>query len=147
MNHYFYLLLFFKQAQRFSQQARSNIVQRIKDAIHNEFVELVKPKTENRQVSRDEERKFKDAKVTRECYKKLNQDVDPNEPHYTYLNLIIDRVFNNNSNTEKNSIAFGMAVALNYLDPSKGINMVQSEVTERMNKFLEKMQVSDLEEL
>jgi hypothetical protein len=40
-----------------------------------------------------------------------------------------------------------MAVALNYLDPSKGINMVASEVIEQMNNFLEKMQVSDLEEL
>jgi hypothetical protein len=61
---------------------------------------------------------------------KLNKPVDTNDnPRYTYLNLIIDRVFTN-LNTEKNSIAFGMAVVLNYLDPSKGINMVPSEVVE-----------------
>jgi hypothetical protein len=40
-----------------------------------------------------------------------------------------------------------MAIALNYLDPSKGINMVPSEIIERMNIFLEKMQVADREEL
>ena len=40
-----------------------------------------------------------------------------------------------------------MAVALNYLDPTKGINMVPSEIVERMNNFLEKMQVVDREEL
>ena len=40
-----------------------------------------------------------------------------------------------------------LAVALNYLDPSKGFNMAQSEVVERMNIFLEKMQVEDREEL
>lgn len=107
----------------------------------------MKSKTENRQVTRDEERKFKDASITHECYMKLNKPIDPNDNlHYTYLNLIIDRVFTN-PNTEKNSIAFGMAVALNYLDPSKGINMVPSEIVERMNCFLEKMQVSEREEL
>ena len=74
---------------------------------------------------------------------KLNEPVDPsNNFSYTYLNLIINHVFTN-SNTEKNSIAFGMAVALNYLDPSKSIKLVQSEVVERMNKFLEIMQVED----
>jgi len=79
---------------------------------------------------------------------KLNKAVDPNDdPTYTtYLNLIIDYVFTK-PNTEKNYIAFGMAVALNYLDPSKGGNMVLSEVVERMNIFLEKMQVEDREEL
>ena len=105
----------------------------------------MKPKTENRQVTRDEERKFKDASITCECYMKLNKPVDTNDnSHYTYLNLIIDCVFTN-PNTEKNSIAFGMAVILNYLDPSKGINIVLSEVVERMNYFLEKIQVSDRE--
>jgi hypothetical protein len=39
-----------------------------------------------------------------------------------------------------------MAVTLNYLDPTKGIKLIQSEVTERMNKFLEMMQVVDREE-
>jgi hypothetical protein len=34
-----------------------------------------------------------------------------------------------------------MAITLNYLDPSKGINMVPSEVIDRMNGFLEKMKV------
>jgi hypothetical protein len=77
---------------------------------------------------------------------KLNKPVDPNNTSYTYLNLIIDHVFTD-PNTEKNSIAFGMAVALNYLDPSKGIKLVPSEVVERMNSFLEKMQVVDREEL
>jgi len=121
-------------------------VQRIKDAIHSEFVDLTKPKTENRQVTQTEERKFKDAKITQECYMKLNEPVDSNnDQNYTYLNLIIDNVFTN-SNTEKNFIAFGMAIALNYLDPSKGIKLVQSEVVERMNCFLEMMQVEDREE-
>ncbi|CAB4487136.1 unnamed protein product [Rhizophagus irregularis] len=128
-------------AQRYSRQARSNIVQRVKDAIHSEFENLVKPKTENRQVTCDEERKFKNSEVTRECYKKLNQPIDPdNDLHYTYLNSIIDNVFTD-PHTEKNSIAFGMAITLNYLDPSKGINMVPSEVIDRMNGFLEKMKV------
>ena len=69
---------------------------------------------------------------------KLNQPVNPNDDsHYTYLNSIIDCVFPN-PNTEKNSIAFGMAITLNYLDPIKGINMVPSEIVERMNNFLEK---------
>ena len=122
-------------------------MQRVKDAIHDKFTDLVKPKTENRQVTRKEERKFKDADITRECYVKLNRSIDSNnDPSYTYLNLIIDNVFPD-SNTEKNSIAFGMAVALNYLDPSKGIKLVQSEVVERMNRFLEMMQVTDREEL
>jgi len=40
-----------------------------------------------------------------------------------------------------------MTIALNYLDPSKGINMVPSEIIERMNVFLERMQVVDCEEL
>jgi hypothetical protein len=40
-----------------------------------------------------------------------------------------------------------MAVAFNYLDPSKGVNMVPSEVVERMNVFLDKMQVEDRESL
>ena len=80
-------------------------------------------------------------------YKKLNQPINSNDdPNYTYLNSIIDRVFID-SNTEKNSIAFGMTIALNYLDPSKGINMVPSEIIERMNVFLERMQVVDREEL
>ncbi|PKK59627.1 hypothetical protein RhiirC2_717781 [Rhizophagus irregularis] len=109
---------------------RSNIVQRIKDAIHNEFSDLTKPKTQNRQVTSDEEKKFKNSDITRECYMKLNKPVDVNDdPHYTFLNLIIDRVFTN-PKTEKNSIAFGIAVALNYLDPSKGVNMVPIEVIE-----------------
>ncbi|RGB22247.1 hypothetical protein C1646_677979 [Rhizophagus diaphanus] len=133
-------------AQRFSRQARSNIVQRVKEAVHVEFVELVKPKAENRQVTHDEEQKFKNSEVICECYKKLNQPIDPsNDLQYTYLNSIIDRVFTNR-NTEKNSIAFGMAVALNYLDPTKGINMVPSEIVGRMNYFLEKMQVVEREE-
>jgi hypothetical protein len=124
-------------------------VQRVKDAVHAEFEDLVKPKTENRQVTRDEERKFKNSEVTQECYRMLNQPIaidSVNDPHYTHLNSIIDNVFTH-SNTEKNSIAFGMAIALNYLDPSKGINMVPSEVVNRMNGFLEKMQVADREEL
>ncbi|CAG8786436.1 5022_t:CDS:1, partial [Cetraspora pellucida] len=80
------------------------------------------------------------ADITKECYLKLNQPVDINDdPHYTYLNLIIDRTFAD-LNTEKNSIAFGMAIALNYLDPSKRISMVPSEVIVRMNHILEKMQ-------
>ncbi|GBC03787.1 hypothetical protein RclHR1_05320004 [Rhizophagus clarus] len=134
-------------AQRLSRQARSNIVQRIKDAIHSEFSELIKPKTQNQQVTSDEEKKFKNSDITRECYTKLNKPVDANDdPHYTYLNLIIDHVFTN-PKTEKNSIAFGMAVALNYLDLSKGVNMVSSEVVERMNFFLDKMQVSEHESL
>ncbi|CAG8745053.1 5846_t:CDS:2, partial [Gigaspora rosea] len=88
---------------------------------------IVKPKTENKQVSQEEEQKFKDADITQECYLKLNQPVDANDnPNYTYINLIIDRTFTD-PDTEKNSIAFGMAVALNYLDPTKGINMVPSE--------------------
>ncbi|CAB4392465.1 unnamed protein product [Rhizophagus irregularis] len=116
--------------ERLSRQARSNIVQRIKDAIHDEFSDLTKPKTQNRQVTSDEEKKFKNSDITRECYMKLNKPVDVNDdPHYTFLNLIIDRVFTN-PKTEKNSIAFGMAVVLNYLDPSKGVNMVPSEVIE-----------------
>ncbi|CAB5362884.1 unnamed protein product [Rhizophagus irregularis] len=119
----------------------------IKDAVHAEFMDLEKPKTENRQVTREAEKKFKDSKITRDCYRKLNQPIDPNnDPHYTHLNSIIDHVFTS-SNTEKNSIAFSMTVALNYLDPSKGINMVSSEVIERMNNFLEKMNVIDREEL
>ncbi|CAB5154948.1 unnamed protein product [Rhizophagus irregularis] len=113
-------------AQRYLHQARSNIVQRIKDAVHAEFENLVKLKTENRQ--------------------KLNQPIDPdNDLHYTYLNSIIDNVFTN-PHTEKNSIAFGMAITLNYLDLTKGINMVPSEVIDRMNGFLEKMKV-DCKEL
>ncbi|GES82462.1 hypothetical protein GLOIN_2v1789101 [Rhizophagus clarus] len=112
-------------AQRLSRQARSNIVQ----------------------LTSDEEKKFKNSDITRECYTKLNKPVDANDdPHYTYLNLIIDHVFTN-PKTEKNSIAFGMAVALNYLDSSKGVNMVPSEVVERMNFFLDKMQVSKRESL
>lgn len=121
-------------------------MQRVKDAIHDEFTDLSKPKTENRQVTRKEERKFKDDEITRECYMKLNKPVDlNNDPSYTYLNLIIDNVFPD-SNTEKNSIAFAMATALNYLDPSKGIKLVQSEVVDRMNSFLEIMEVVDREE-
>ncbi|CAB4391468.1 unnamed protein product [Rhizophagus irregularis] len=136
-----------KIAQRFCRQARSNIVQHVKDAVHAEFMDLEKPKTENRQVTHEAEKKFKDSKITRDCYRKLNQPIDPNnDPHYTHLNSIIDHVFTS-SNTEKNSIAFGMTVTLNYLDPSKGINMVPSEVIERMNNFLEKMNVVDREEL
>jgi len=54
---------------------------------------------------------------------KLNKPIDFNDPSYTYLNLIIDHTFTD-SNTEKNSIAFGMAVALNYLDPLKGVKLV-----------------------
>ena len=76
---------------------------------------------------------------------KLNKPINSNDPSYTYLNLIIDHTFTD-SNTEKNSIAFGMAVALNYLDPLKGVKLVQSEVVERMNQFLEMMQVEDREE-
>ncbi|PKK75680.1 hypothetical protein RhiirC2_707943 [Rhizophagus irregularis] len=137
----------YKIAQRFCRQARSNIVQHVKDAVHAEFMDLEKPKTKNHQVTREAEKKFKDSKITRDCYRKLNQPIDPNnDPHYTHLNSIIDHVFTS-SNTEKNSIAFSMTVALNYLDPSKGINMVSSEVIERMNNFLEKMNVIDREEL
>ncbi|CAG8806109.1 7141_t:CDS:2 [Cetraspora pellucida] len=117
------------------------------NTIHSEFLDLVKPKTGNRQVTHEEERKFKEANITKESYLKLNQPVDANDdPHYTYLNLIIDHTFAD-PNTEKNFIAFGMAVALNYLDSSKGISMVPSEVTERMNHILEKMQVPDHKEL
>ncbi|CAG8693862.1 3074_t:CDS:2 [Rhizophagus irregularis] len=64
-------------------------------------MDLEKSKTKNHQVTREAEKKFKDSKITRDC-----------------------------SNTEKNSIAFSMTVALNYLDPSKGINMIPSEVIE-----------------
>ena len=107
----------------------------------------MKPKAENRQVTCDEEQKFKNSEVTRECFMKLNQPIDPNDDsHYTYLNSIINRVFPN-PNTEKNSIAFGMAITLNYLDPMKGINMVPSKIVERMNNFLEIMQVVNHEEL
>ena len=71
-------------------------MQCIKEAIHVEFAELTKPKAENHQVTRDEERKFKNSEVTRDCYRKLNQPVDPdNDLQYTYLNSIIDRVFTN----------------------------------------------------
>ncbi|CAG8722707.1 5236_t:CDS:2, partial [Cetraspora pellucida] len=85
-------------------------------------------------------KEFKEADITKEFYLKLNQPVNANnDPHYNYLNLIIDRTFAD-PNTEKNSIAFGMAVALNYFDPSKGISMVSSKVAERMNHILEKMQ-------
>ncbi|CAG8744831.1 10206_t:CDS:2, partial [Cetraspora pellucida] len=92
-------------------------------------------------------KEFKETDITKESYLKLNQPVDANNDlHYTYLNLIIDRTFAN-LNTKKNSIAFGMAVALNYLDPSKGISMVSSKVAERINHILEKMQVPDCEEL
>uniref|UniRef100_U9SMI0 Uncharacterized protein n=1 Tax=Rhizophagus irregularis (strain DAOM 181602 / DAOM 197198 / MUCL 43194) TaxID=747089 RepID=U9SMI0_RHIID len=136
-----------EKAQCLSRQARSNIVQRIKDAIHDKFSDLTKPKTQNRQVTSDEEKKFKNSDITRECYIKLNKPVDVNDnPHYTFLNLIINRVFTN-PKTEKNSIAFGMAVVLNYLDPSKGVNIVPIEVIERMNFFLERMQVSERESL
>ncbi|CAG8664673.1 4455_t:CDS:2 [Rhizophagus irregularis] len=129
------------------EASRSNIVQRIKDAIHDKFSDLTKPKTQNRQVTSDEEKKFKNSDITRECYIKLNKPVDVNDnPHYTFLNLIINRVFTN-PKTEKNSIAFGMAVVLNYLDPSKGVNIVPIEVIERMNFFLERMQVSERESL
>ncbi|GES83122.1 hypothetical protein GLOIN_2v1789101 [Rhizophagus clarus] len=48
-------------AQRLSRQARSNIVQHIKDAIHSEFFEFIKPKTQNWQVTSDEEKKFKNS--------------------------------------------------------------------------------------
>ncbi|CAB5193393.1 unnamed protein product [Rhizophagus irregularis] len=90
---------------------------RVKNAIHDEFTDLVKPKTEN-----------------------LRKPVDSNNSSYTYLNLIIDNAFPD-FNTEKNSIAFGMVVALNYLDPSKGIKLVQSEVVKWMDYFLEKIKV------
>ncbi|CAG8777764.1 11843_t:CDS:2, partial [Racocetra persica] len=126
---------------------RRNIVQRIKDTIHTEFPDLIKPKIKNRQVTCKEEQKFKDAKIIWECYTKLNKPIDANDnPQYTYLNLIINRTFAD-LDTEKNSIAFGMAVALNYLDLSKRINMVLTEVIDRINYILEKMQVSELEEL
>ncbi|CAG8622601.1 7751_t:CDS:2, partial [Racocetra persica] len=115
-------------------QNKSNIV--VKNAIltrisvHFEFPDLVKLKTGNRQVMYKKERKFKEADVTKECYLKLNHPIDVNDDlHYTYLNLIINCTFAD-PNTEKNSIAFGMAVALNYLDPSKRISMVPSEVIE-----------------
>ena len=124
---------------------QSNIVQRIKEIIHSEFTDLPKPKIENWQVTQIKERKFKDAEIIWKCYAKLNKPVNSNNPSYTFLNLIIDRAFTS-SNTEKNSIAFGMAVALNYLDPLKGVKLVQSEVVERMNQFLEMMQVKDCEE-
>ncbi|CAH1759694.1 6326_t:CDS:2 [Entrophospora sp. SA101] len=67
------------------------------------------------------------------------------ESKYLRTNLIIDRAFTD-PNTEKNSIAFRMTVILNYLDPSKGIKLVQNEVVERMNPFLEMMQVAEREE-
>nr|CAG8507605.1 1345_t:CDS:2 [Entrophospora candida] len=57
-----------------------------------------------------------------------SEKVNPNDEHLmqssnptcTYLNLIIDCAFID-PNTEKNSIAFGMAF---ILDPSKGIKLV-----------------------
>ncbi|RGB25071.1 hypothetical protein C1646_772239 [Rhizophagus diaphanus] len=101
-----------KIAQRFCQQACSNIVQHIKDAVHAEFMDLKKPKTKNHQIICEAEKKFKDSKIT-----------------------------------QKNSIAFSMTVTLNYLDPLKGINIVPSEVIERMNNFLEKMNVINCEKL
>ncbi|CAG8633492.1 15731_t:CDS:1, partial [Dentiscutata heterogama] len=114
-------------------------------SIHAEFEGLIKPKRENRQVTHDEERRFKNSKITRECYSKLNSPVDVNnDPNYTYLNFILDRAFPD-PKTEKNSIAFGIAVAFNYLDPTKGIIIVPSEVVEKMNYFLEKMNVPDRE--
>ncbi|CAJ0843429.1 4364_t:CDS:2, partial [Entrophospora sp. SA101] len=56
----------------------------------------------------------------------INKPVEFNNPTYTYLNLIVDRAFTD-PNTEKNYIAFGVTVTLNYLDPSKDINLVQNE--------------------
>ncbi|GES72492.1 hypothetical protein GLOIN_2v1789101 [Rhizophagus clarus] len=87
------------------------------------------------------------SQQARKCYTKLNKLVDANDDsHYIYLNLIIDHIFTN-PKTEKNSIAFGMAIALNYLDLSKGVNMVPSEVVKRMNFFLDKIQVLECESL
>ncbi|CAG8716354.1 5769_t:CDS:2 [Gigaspora margarita] len=131
-------------AQRFAQQVRSNIVQKIKVNIHNEFPELTKPKAENCQIH-EEEQKFKESKITKKCYIKLNKPID-NDPQYTYLNLIIDSTFTD-QNTEKNSIVFEMAVALNYLDPSKGIEMVPTKVVDKMNFILERIGVSQYEVL
>ncbi|CAG8848350.1 19573_t:CDS:1, partial [Gigaspora margarita] len=91
-------------------------------------------------------RKFKDADIIRECYTKLNKPVNINDDlYYTYLNLIIDCAFMDPA-IEKNSIAFGIVIALNYLDPTKGINIVPSKVVEQMNYFLEKMQVNKYKE-
>ena len=95
----------------------------------------------------DEERKFKNSEVIQECYRKLNQPINSEyDLHYTHFNSIIDNVFTN-PNIEKNSIAFRMAIALNYLNPLKEINIVPSEVIERMNSFLKKMWVVDHKEL
>ncbi|CAG8682530.1 6624_t:CDS:2 [Cetraspora pellucida] len=116
-------------AQKFCCQGRSNIVQCIKDSIHAEFEGLIKPKRENCQVTCDEERS--------------PVDVD-DDPNYTYLNFILDCAFSD-PKMEKNSIAFGIAVAFNYLDPTKEIIMVLSEVVKKMNYFLEKMNVPDRE--
>ncbi|CAJ0906736.1 7212_t:CDS:2 [Entrophospora sp. SA101] len=66
---------------------------------------------------------------------KFDKPVEFNNPTYTYLNLIVDRAFTD-PNTEKNYIAFGVTVTLNYLDPSKDINLVQNEVVERIIHFL-----------
>ncbi|CAG8841344.1 2949_t:CDS:2, partial [Racocetra persica] len=106
--------------QRFSRQARSNIVQHVKNVIHTEFLDLVKPKTQNWPINMD-------------------------DLYYTYLNLIINHSFAN-PNIEKNSIVFGMAIALNYLDLSKEINIVPSKVVNRMNYIFEKMNIADHEE-
>ncbi|CAG8625744.1 6019_t:CDS:2 [Racocetra persica] len=135
------------KTQQFCHQAQSNIVQHIKDSIHTKFNDLPKSKTKNRQIMHNEERRFKNTNIIRECYMRLNKPVNTNDdPNYIYFNLIIDNTFMD-PKTEKNSIAFGIAVILNYLDPSKGFNMVLSEIVERMNYFLEKIQVPEREEL
>ncbi|CAG8592277.1 26301_t:CDS:2 [Dentiscutata erythropus] len=133
------------EAQRFCRQTRSNIIQRIKDSIYTEFEDLIKPKRENCQVTRDKELRFKNSRIIRECYAKLNRPVNvEDDPNYTYLNFILDHVFPD-PKTEKNFIAFGIVVALNYLDLSKEITIVPSEVVQKMNYFLEKMNVPDHE--
>ncbi|CAG8755530.1 22014_t:CDS:2 [Cetraspora pellucida] len=98
-------------------------------------------------IIKKEEWRFKDAEIIQECYMKLNKPVNADDNlQYTYLNMIIDHIFTN-SNTEKNSIAFGIAIALKYFDPLKRINMVPTEVIDRMNYILERIQVMKLEKL
>ncbi|CAG8622769.1 944_t:CDS:2 [Cetraspora pellucida] len=100
-----------------------------------------------KEVMHKEEQKFKEADIIKKSYLKLNQPIDANDNlHYTYFNLIIDCTFAD-LNTEKNSIAFEIAVALNYLDSSKGISIVLSEVAECINHIFEKIQVLEHEEL
>ncbi|CAG8698092.1 12125_t:CDS:2 [Gigaspora margarita] len=72
---------------------------------------------------------FKKSKIQfiPKYYLKLNKQFDDSDLNYTYLDLIIDCIFPD-LKTEKNSIVFGIAVALNYLDLSKEVNIVPSKV-------------------